>query len=47
MGDSETLVVPEVPLCLNQHDLERLKAAINPLDASDCHGMDIYLRAVS
>lgn len=38
----EAVVVPENPIKFSYADMQALKLAINPLDVSDNHGIDIY-----
>lgn len=39
----EGVEVPPVNCPLNEVDYEQLKALINPMDASDSHGIDLYI----
>ena len=43
----EGVDVPPVNCPLNEVDYEQLKASINPMDASDSHGIDLYIRTLS
>ena len=39
------MIVPETILQLSQADLNALQLHVNPLEFSDCHGTDLYVRA--
>ena len=39
------MIVPETILQLSQADLNALPLHVNPLEFSDCHGTDLYVRA--
>ena len=41
----QTVVVPETISQLSQADLNALQLHVNPLEFSDCHGTDLYVRA--
>ena len=43
----EGVEVPPVNCPLNKVDYEQLKASINPMDVSDSHGIDLYMRSLS
>lgn len=45
--ENERVEVPEVNFTPSQQDLDRLKAVVNPMDHSDCYGLDLYLNTVS
>jgi len=43
----EGVEVPPVNCPLNKVGYEQLKASINPMDASDSHGIDLYIKTLS
>ena len=38
--------VPEIPCPLGEEALTTLKSAVNPLEQSACHGVDVYIRTL-
>lgn len=44
--NEESVEVPEIPCPLSRESYDVFKSQINPLDHSDCYGVDLYLKAV-
>ena len=41
-----TIEVPEIPWPLPRESFNLFKSQVNPLDRSDCHGLDLNIKAV-
>lgn len=39
----EHVVVPDIPVCLNDDQLSALSSSINPLQPCDDHGKELYV----
>jgi len=42
--DQESIVVPEIEINLSDQELEYLQEHYNPLQRSECNGVDVYMQ---